>query len=357
MTSSQKKFDTDEQVTVPVDVVNTILEYEGSDILPGHAAVSLVSTLFNCRKTRLRNLLTASVSGKPNEAKAILERDPSLRLDKLEEECVIAPTGHKFKNLYPLQAALSVDDTQMAEMIRSIFVKLNDEKEADYQYEECQKGWEADQKKWEPIIEQRKKLELVVRDGKEDITSTPYPDCIVTVAPGSIVEKELHEFWRLLDNTLDEVITAGKKPFNPDLLFESLQTYNDHFVDYFGNHWEDPRALLYVQKVIGYEGIQRIMPVNYVQAYRDCLNSTVKKLQNNQPQARVTQFKIYRSELQFYPLQPRGSAGFNFGLFGGPYLYRQCSIGRNFLPQFFKDYVNQKQQAGKTYTTAPRLSG
>ena len=137
MAGSQKQFDTDlkqaEKIIAPLGVVNAMLGYEGSTRVRGvaGAAVSLVATLFNSIKIqRLRTLLTVIVSGKPDEAKAILEIDPSLLREKLEEkDFVAAPTGHKF-NLKPYQAALAVEDTQMAAMIKCYFAKLQDEKEA-----------------------------------------------------------------------------------------------------------------------------------------------------------------------------------------------------------------------------------
>jgi hypothetical protein len=59
------------------------------------------------------------------------------------------------------------------------------------------------------------------------------------------------------------------------------------------------------------------MPVNYVQALQDSADDAVEKLRNNQPQPRGTSLKIYhpgpRYEIvNFYPLQPRGTSGFNF---------------------------------------------
>ncbi|MHB1949592.1 MAG: hypothetical protein ACYCQI_15950, partial [Gammaproteobacteria bacterium] len=71
MASSQTQFNTDlkeaEKITAPLGVVNTMLGYEGSKIVPNGTAgtaVSLVSTLFNSiRWVRLRELLTATVSG------------------------------------------------------------------------------------------------------------------------------------------------------------------------------------------------------------------------------------------------------------------------------------------------------
>ncbi|MHB1949056.1 MAG: hypothetical protein ACYCQI_13190 [Gammaproteobacteria bacterium] len=341
MSGSHKPFDIEskekQETHVPVGIMNITLGYEGSDPVSGDAGVPLVSTLFNSIKiqklARLRTLLTAIVSGDPDGAKAILKKDPSLRLEKLAEgDFVTSLTGHQF-NLTPYQAALAVDDTQMAEMVRAFFVELRDEEEANRQYDEqCPKGWEAaEEEKWKPIFQQRDRLINAIRDSTEgDITSSDGPDKVATERKGSLVEKELIEFYKLLDATLKEVITPGKRPFNSNLLLEPLRMYDDNklYKEYFGGRWDGPRALFFIQKVIGYEGIQRFMPVNYVQAHQDFLEITAKKLQNNQPQARGTLFKIIRSgkssleTVAFYPLRPRGTAGFNFAIFG-------CAPGRS----------------------------
>ncbi|MHB1948551.1 MAG: hypothetical protein ACYCQI_10620 [Gammaproteobacteria bacterium] len=378
MAGSQKQFDTDikeaEKITAPLGVVNTMLGYEGSSNAvrrtAAGTAVSLVSTLFNSIKTlRLRELLTAIVSGDPTKAKAILEIDPSLLREKLEEkEFVLAPTGHKF-NLKPYQAALAVDDTQMADMIKSYFAKLGDEKEADRQFDEQHpKGWEAaETEKWKPVFEQRDRLLDAICDSKEDdITSSGKPYYIATEKKGSLVEKELVEFYRLLDATLNEVITAGKKPFPPHLLLESWQVYYDDklYKEYFGGNWQHPRALFFVQKIIGYEGIQRFMPVNYVQAYQDWLDDAAARLRRNQPQQRGTSFKIFRSdhweEVAFYPLQARGTPGFSFAIYGGSHAgvgrgdYHYWLTGHPRASRLFEAYIDQKKQAYRSY--APRLS-
>ncbi|MHB1947721.1 MAG: hypothetical protein ACYCQI_06365 [Gammaproteobacteria bacterium] len=158
MSGSHQSFDTEskeiqEETSVPVGVMNITLGYEGSDPVSGDAGGPLVSTLFNSIKiqklARLRTLLTAIVSGDPATAQRILKQDPSLRLEKLEEkDAVISPTGHRF-NLTPYQAALAVEDTQMAEMIKSIFVELNDEDEANKQYDE-QRLTETEKARWKP---------------------------------------------------------------------------------------------------------------------------------------------------------------------------------------------------------------
>ena len=100
-----------------------------------------------------------------------------------------------------------------------------------------------------------------------------------------------------------------------------MQIYdNDDPYNYYFGGWDDPRALFFVQNVIGYQGIQGLMPVNYVQAYQDGLSNTEQKLRNSEPQGRSTLFDIYRAEtpipFDLYPRLPRMSPGSNFMIYG-----------------------------------------
>ncbi len=386
MASSQSKFDTvntldvdtvssgDKEkkadASVPAPIVNIILEYVSPDpmLISSAGSSSLVTTLFNSQKlARLRTLLTAIVQGQPDEAKKILEKDPTLLFDKLDNnEFVTSRSGHKF-NLKPYQAALSVGDTQMADMVKSFF---KDEKEADRQFDEqCPKGWEElEEKKWSPIFEKLDKLVPIIGAAKADITSSGDPDYILTVKKGSLVETELNEFWSMLDATLNEVITIGKWPFNRKLLLKALQIYGDdkNFETYFGNNLADPRALLWMQKVIGYEGIQRLMPDNDVQAWRDGLENTVKKLKKNEPQGRSTEFEIYRAgnwlPVSFYPLKPRKSSmegnssvsNFVIASVGDQVGLGGSNLHVDYFANDLKSYVNQKQQPYKIQASSPR---
>jgi len=364
MSSSQKQFDSDSKdkiiladADIPGSLAKIILEYEdsGSTIDNPLVTNSLVSTLFNSKTQRLKSLLRHIVSGEPDEAKAILEKDSSLVLGKLEEkDFVTAKSGHKF-NLYPLQAAVSVFDIQMAEMIQSYFF---DKKEAYKQLKQCE--WDKkDEEKWEPIFEQRDTLAHTIRDSKSHINviETNYPNhhYTVTVEKGSLVEKELFKFWGLLDATLNEVITAGKRPFNYDLLLTTLEIYEDKLKDYFGGWCDDPRALLFVQKVIGYDGMERFMSINDVQGFQADVSITAEKLRTKAPQGRSTCFEIHRSgqwvPVNFYPLQPRSCSSFGFiirnkGIFGNDYL--GCENWPDNVLKTVKDYVSEKQQAYRT---------
>jgi hypothetical protein len=102
-----------------------------------------------------------------------------------------------------------------------------------------------------------------------------------------------------------------------------------------------------VQKVIGYEGIQRFMPVNFVQAHQDLLYEAASKLEKNVPQTRWFQFHAYREGVRetvdFYPLKARGTLGFNF------MIYEQRDARRKpwrlaYWASDFATYINQKQQ-------------
>lgn len=324
MFSSPKPFDVDlkeeKERIAPLGLINDILGYADLKNVNGNLdrTISFApDSLFNSFRTqRLKALLTAIVSGEPDKAKAILDVDPSLLLEKLEEkDSAIAPTGHKF-NLKPYQAALAVDDTQMAEMIKPYFAnKLQDEKEADRQFDDqcpaegkrAEEIKKAEQEKWAPFFDQRKKLLDAIRDSNKqcDITSSGAPDYIATARKGSSVEKELCRFYELLDATLNDFITAGKRPFPPNLLLEFLQMYDNHkgYKEYFGDRCDDPRA---------------------------------------------TSISVYRFndyvDVDFYPLRDRGTPGFNFVICGGRPGEGEVMVAseRNGWRCAFGDFVNQK---------------
>ena len=337
-----------------------------------NGALPVVETIYeNIRRKRLGDLSDLHISilsgTDPNELMKQIDQDPTLLLAKLEEkECtgVRGLSGHPASvTLY--RTALATEDTQMAEKLRAKLIEVAGEKEAEAQYSaQYPEGWEAlEEKRWKPMFKQLEVVTQAIRDAKlGDITSPGNPEYKLTVTEGSNVAIELAQFWSLLDAAPNEVVTIGRH-FNPNLLLRAWQTYGDNklYQKYFGGRWNDPRALLFWQKVIGYDGIQRIMPVNYVQAFHDWLDNTVKKLQNEKPQDRSTRFEIYRSghwiPVDFYPLQPRCSSDFNFAIYGGR-ARAVGGIGRSpWGLRDFEAYVNQKT-AGlqKTYATAPKQS-
>ncbi len=315
-----------EEPIAPIDLINSMLEYDDFDSVIGHGAVPLVSTLFNSIKTqkdaRLKELLTAIVNGEPDIVEAMLERDPSLLLEKLDEDdYVTALSGQKSNNAAAYRTALAVEDSQMAAMIKNKLFELtgnNDAANAQYR-EQFPDGWAADEaKRWAPVFTTLDTLTTVIRDAKPgDISSSGNPEYKLTVREGSDVAVVLAQFRAQLDALLDEVVTTGRH-FNPNLLWKAFQIYHDHFRDYFGGDWKDPRAMLFWQQIIG--TIQRRLPVNYVQAFCDGLYTTKEKLRNNQPQGRSLKIELGNMLQQswvptdFYPLS-LSRLGFDYAIF------------------------------------------
>jgi hypothetical protein len=304
MANSHHLFD----IIAPQNVVNTILAYEGSyTVSHTFGTVPLVSTIFHSIKLqklpRIKALLTAIVSGQQDTAEVILKKDASLALEKLEEkDFVTAPTGHRF-NLKPYQAALAVRDFEMAKMIKSYL----DVGEADRQFSEQARGKMINEK---PIFEQLNQLSNAIYRSKDDIILS---DSEATVKQGSLVEKELHKFWKLLDATLDEIITIDKKPFIPDrLLSKALQLYRNRYMWWSDGAYGDRRTWLFVQRVMGYDGIQRIMPVNYIQDFRYIPYDWSDQIHHHSTKFgyRVDCNNVV--QIDFYPLLPRSSKGFHF---------------------------------------------
>lgn len=136
------------------------------------------------------------------------------------------------------------------------------------------------------------------------------------VREGTELAIALTQFRSLLKSKMNEIVTIGWH-FNTALLYRAFEIYDDHYHDYFGSDWSDPRATLFWQQVIGY--IQRFLPANYLQAFCDGLYKTEKKLRNGSPQNRS--FKLNRYDWDWCSwiladLYPRlaSSLGFDFAI-------------------------------------------
>ncbi len=332
MTKSRKPLNIDlknihvtEEVAAPVDVMNTMLVYDDFDPINGHGAVPLVSTLFNSIKTqkdaRLKKLLTAIVNGKPGIVEAMLERDPSLLLEKLDEDdYVTALSGQRSNNATAYRTALAVEDTQMVTLIKNKLRELTGSDDvANTQYrDQFPDGWEAaERERWKLIFTTLDSLKDAIRDAKpDDIKLSYYPVGTLKVKERSDVAVVLALFRSQLNALLDEVVTKGRH-FNPDLLLKAFKMYDDHYRDDFGNNWKDPHAMLFWQQGIG--TIQRSLPVNYVQAFCDGLDITEEKLRHNRPQDRSLEISLFDTRVwvptDFYPLS-RSRLGFDYAIYG-----------------------------------------
>jgi hypothetical protein len=129
-----------EETLVPGDVMDIMLGYSNLDNINNHAELPLESTLYNSRLQKLKHLLTAIVSGDLDKTKAMLEEDPSLLLEKLEEnDYVVSPSGKKsnYGTAY-LTALLAVENIQMASRIPDIIkTKLKEIKEEEAANAQC----------------------------------------------------------------------------------------------------------------------------------------------------------------------------------------------------------------------------
>ncbi len=293
----------------------------GKDYISRQLPSQLHDDYVHFKQENLKHLLDAILRGDPIAAQKMIKEYPILLLEKLEEkDFVTACSGQKSAKKTPYQMALAEEDTQMAAMLKAQLIFVADAKEADAQFnEQFPKGWEVDeQKRWQPIFGQLDTLTQAIRHAAPgDITSSGHPEYKLTVRKGSKVAIELAQFRSLLDATLNEIVTTGRH-FNPDLLQRAFQIYDDHYHDYFGNDWSDPRAMLFWQQTIGY--IERLFPANYVQAACDGFYNTEEKLRSGTPQARSFKFEVYHSgrgawaPADFYPLSS-SRLGFDFAIF------------------------------------------
>jgi hypothetical protein len=326
---SEEKKEQDE-ILAPIDLLNITLKYNEFNEIKGHGSVPLVPTLFNSIKiqklARLKVLLTAIANGEFCKVKEIIEKDPSLLLDRLEkEDCVETLSGQKANNVTALRTALAVEDTQMATMIKDKLITIAGEDVAKAQYhEQFPKGCEVDEeKRWAPLFTQLDTLSDIIKEKKGDITSSGDPKYKVTVAEGSAVEVALTKLRSLLDDALNDKVRTGRH-FNINLVLQAYKIYQECY-EAFGNDGRD----LFWQRVIG--TMQRGLPPPWIQAFCKSVYVTQDKLRTNIPQDRSFKIELLDTERtdldvwipsDFYPLS-RSRLGFDYAL---------CSVwGQNAL--------------------------
>lgn len=317
---------TEEQI-VPTGVVNLILTYDNFDSINGLSSVPLISTLFNSVKiqkyVRFKKLLKAITKGNFEKVQAMIWDDPSLLLEKLDiNDYVITPSGQKCNHITAYRTALACEDTSMANRIKYVLYQLTgNDRLANTQYrEQLPEGWEAiETKRWNPIYTVLESLKNAIRDAKpDDITSSGDPEYMLTIKENSFVTTELTSFRKHLNARLEEEITTGRH-FNPDLLLQAYQMYNDLYQKDFRSDSSDPRALLFWQQVIG--TIQRALPVNYIQAFCAGLEKTIEALQVDVYQGRSLKIQIFDTArnnwvpTNLYPLSA-SRLGFEYAIYG-----------------------------------------
>ncbi len=293
-------------------------------------------TMNKAKKAKLKELLEAILCPEVDaerkidriaDIKKVIEKYPHLLLEELDEkECmeIRGPSGHPAApTLY--RTALATEDTQLAKMIKAKLIKVGGEKAANDQYNaQFPEGWEAkEEERWAPIFKQLKVMTEAIRYATHhDIVSSGHSNHNLTVRDGSYVAIELATFRSMLDATLNDAATAGRH-FNPNFLLKAFQLYDDHYQDYFGNNWDDPRAMAFWQLVIGY--VERFLPVNYIQAFFDRLCMSEDKLRKGEPQARSLKFEVFDEgrnswgPVDFYPLST-SRLGFNFAIYADSFL-------------------------------------
>lgn len=263
--------------------------------------------------------------------KNILEAKPELALVEWkaakgkEEEKVFANKAGQLISVEGKTAyefALGEEDTEIAAELRACIVKVKDQEVANKLFhKQYPEGWKKEEaKKSAPMFTQLDVLTQAIRNAQPgDIISSGDPDYRLTVLQNSAVATALAKCRSMLDEMLNEPVTTGRH-FNSNLLLRAFQIYDNHYEDYFGNSWGNPKAMLFWQQAIGY--IQRFMPANFVQAFCNGLYISNEKLQKSMPKGRLLRFKKYDTgsrdwvNSDFYPLSNSG-LGFDFAIYGG----------------------------------------
>lgn len=275
-------------ILAPNPVIETILDYALSvtnpdkktqpaalpvQSLPFFGERKLVETIFNEEQKLWRNFNDASVAILSGEEHAkvieIIERDPRiLVLTADEKRCMTIRglSGHcAAPTLY--RTTLATRDTQMAKKVRDKLTEVAGIKEANAQYEaQFPPEWEeAEVKRWQPIFEQMENvLQAIKHSDWRDITLSAAP-FEISVKRESEVAGALAYFKLLMDETRQEAPTTGRH-FNERLLLHAYEDFCNH-IDDLGGDRTHPRALLWLQHVIGNKGIQSYFPASYMQAF------------------------------------------------------------------------------------------
>lgn len=262
----------------------------------------------------MKELFKYILEGNIAVVKKMLKIHPRLALIKwnaenADERIITNMAGQRIlvQGKTPYQLALGEEDTEIAETIKTY---IADENEAKKQYlAQFPDGWEADEeKRWASVFEKLDTLTQAIRTATPgDITSSGYPEYQLTVKAGSNVETKFIEYTTSLNAILNEVVITGRH-FNPKLPLKAFEIYDKHYKDYFGNKDDDPRAMLFWQRVHG--SIQCLMPANYVQAFCSGLQTNVERIQRGDQQGRSFGLYIARpirpdehwEMTNFYPL-------------------------------------------------------
>ncbi len=224
-------------------------------------------------------------------------------------------------------------------------------------------GYKKESKQWELTLLDNFTLPPAWNNQKT-VTISADLDIFETLNTGHTqsVASELAAYRKSLNDRRNEVVTTGRH-YNLNLPQELHQIYDDHYVDYFGGHWDDPRAMLFWRQGIG--GEQTGMTANMAQAYCDGLFNTAQKLQEGKPQGRSLKFEKYDSGgaaggWAGADLYPRGRVdsdlGFKFALLGRWGRGAGRAWGRAGIVAVFPKLMSiKKSRLTETYS-APRPS-
>lgn len=283
------------------------------------------------------DVLDAALNGDEAIVKMMLEKNAGYLLYR----CTASDfSGRQYDNLTPFQAALITGDEKMVDMMKPYFDRLQNgqakmQKQVTEIFPNGIEANEAAQKRksetdFAPMLEEV--IAAIKNASPEDIQSVRTYDC-----NNSRLYLVLNKFRAAFDS-----LSRSEKIFNPHHLLKAFEAYVDKF-DKNNSDWRNQLPLFWCQ-VIGFA--QRFLPANYAQVFAYDLYDIVE---NKHPCPRSLNFRNGSSS--FYPLRlssdPRAKLGFSHAVQkGSPYM--MC-VQAGCHPSMFKTYVEQKQQAFKTY--------
>ena len=305
------------------------------------------------------HLLTLVVRGEKNAAEAMLQqaslfKDKTLLEALLSSKDTVASYSFGLDRNNPvkvkgtaLQIALIADDVDViidgekvvdgiAEMILPYFKKLTDGEEliaAQLQVDPAE-----EKKEQERSARDLEALEKVLK-ALETVTNAEAEAALAHDAKeDNPAEAALIEFRNALEPK--EVVTFGRKQFNPALLLRALELYDEKFAA-FGNTWDAPKNKLFVRKIIGY--IDRFLSACTGQVFAFggfyVIEMREKLIRN---------LKFRSDNAVIFPLDsdPRSRLGYDFMAGrGARYDGTARRAAGSDAVVLFKTYVEQKQRA------------
>lgn len=279
----------DWMTSLPPDILQTVLDSFLNQQETAHLAGtnSTFHYLFQPRAT-IKKLLTHVVQGEPDQVKIMLERNPSLLLQK----GLTQDYSERIIHGTPYQIALGAMDEEMAMIIREYLQHLpNGKAEIIHQQEEQF----PPEEKWDSsslFNALNEIFDYIHTAPNEEIKAEKFNNgfCLHL---SKTCEEKLKKFRNALRPSC--TLTKGYH-FDTDLFLAAWNAYTERYTTLCYENLA--KNILIAYQVIGY--IERLFPANLAQAFCCGLNKAISEKIKNYPQQRS--LKLQDKNAVFFPL-------------------------------------------------------